>query len=112
MILNDVVKVVKGTHKNKVGVVVGFKGEGMTLKELNEYKVYRIPNLNEVVIHTVDDKIILAHKKNVAVRKAICTDHNPGWDNTPTKSHTKLFLLRIRPEQEYDSYYCGCYGWD
>lgn len=44
---------------------------------------------------------------NLTNREAICADcHNK------TKSKADLPFFKYRPDQKYDSYYDGCYGWD
>lgn len=45
-------------------------------------------------------------------RMAICTDHKYGKANEPVNSRWDLPFFEYRPNCEYDSYYCGCYGWD
>ena len=27
-------------------------------------------------------------------------------------SHTRLAFFKSRPLEQYDEYYCGCFGWD
>ena len=40
-------------------------------------------------------------------RKAKCY-----WCEKEVESSFNLPFFKFRPEQEYDSYYCGCGGWD
>lgn len=44
-------------------------------------------------------------------RKAVCTQHK----FTPKKvvdSVITLPFFQYRPDMQFDSYYCGCWGWD
>lgn len=44
---------------------------------------------------------------NLIGRKAKC-----GYCGKLTDSKTSLPFFEYRPEQEYDSFYCGCGGWE
>ena len=44
-------------------------------------------------------------------RQAICTGHK-GGKPTPIQSKWELPFFEYRPSQQYDAYYCGCWGWD
>lgn len=46
-------------------------------------------------------------KPNPDGRKAKCY-----WCGKEVESSFNLPFFKFRPEQEYDSYYCGCGGWD
>ena len=44
-------------------------------------------------------------------RKAICTGHK--WsEQRIVDSNFNLPFFKNIPDQEYDAYYCGCWGWD
>lgn len=40
-------------------------------------------------------------------RKAKCR-----YCDNETKSNFNLPFFEYKPNQEYDNYYCGCFGWD
>lgn len=44
-------------------------------------------------------------------RMAICSQHK-GFSNTPVPSKWELPFFKYQPDKPYDSYYCGCWGWD
>lgn len=44
-------------------------------------------------------------------RKAICSSHKYS-ENKPVDSKWTLPFFEYCPDEEYDKYYCGCYGWD
>lgn len=44
-------------------------------------------------------------------RQAICTQHK-GASNNPVPSNWELPFFEYRPNEKYDKYYCGCWGWD
>lgn len=48
---------------------------------------------------------------NFSERKAICMGCKHGKANT-VESSMDLPFFQHRPDEEYDSYYCGCWGWD
>jgi hypothetical protein len=40
-------------------------------------------------------------------RKAKC-----GYGDTVVNSNYNLAFFKHSPNEEYDTFYCGCYGWD
>jgi hypothetical protein len=44
-------------------------------------------------------------------RKARCGYYGTHC-HSETPSSMKLPFFEYRPDKEYDTYYCGCYGWD
>lgn len=56
---------------------------------------------------TPDAAIIDERTPDLTGRKARCADCGKLTD-----SRTDLPFFQHRPYAEYDSYYCGCYGWD
>lgn len=44
-------------------------------------------------------------------RMAICTQHKYGISK-PVQSNWSLPFFQYRPDHKYDSYYCGCWGWN
>jgi len=55
---------------------------------------------------TPDAKIV-ADTPNLEGRTARCT-----YCGREAPSSTNLAFFEYRPDQPYDEYYCGCYGWD
>lgn len=54
------------------------------------------------------DKVIKVVKKDsYKDRIAKCTECGKE-----TQSNPHLAFFKYEPDKEYDSYYCGCYGWD
>lgn len=51
----------------------------------------------------------VAEPPNLTGRKAKCTY---GCKNSVKDSKTSLAFFEHLPQQEFDRYYCGCYGWD
>ncbi len=49
--------------------------------------------------------------KGLEDRRALCCQHK-GVVNTPVQSRWELPFFEYRPNEKYDTYYCGCYGWD
>jgi hypothetical protein len=47
---------------------------------------------------------------NTTERKARCTYFRGCGGEQPSANPLPFF--RPRPDAEFDSYYCGCYGWD
>jgi len=35
-----------------------------------------------------------------------------SYGGKPVPSSTDLAFFKHRPDQEFDEYYCGCFGWD
>lgn len=44
-------------------------------------------------------------------RQAICTGHK-GGNPKPFPSRWEMPFFEYRPNEKYDAYYCGCFGWD
>ena len=55
---------------------------------------------------TPDAKIIANKKPNLEGRKARCNECGKV-----TGSSYSLPFFRYRPNEDYDTYYCGCHGW-
>jgi hypothetical protein len=54
------------------------------------------------------ENIILQDKQpDLKNRKAKC-----DYCKKTAKSNANLPFFEHKPEQKYDSYYCGCFGWD
>ena len=49
--------------------------------------------------------------KGLEGRFALCSQHK-GIVNAPVPSKWELPLFQYRPNEKYDTYYCGCWGWD
>jgi hypothetical protein len=46
-------------------------------------------------------------------RRAKCSYNNPyGKCKSEITSSLELAFFEHQPDQEYDRYYCGCWGWD
>ena len=56
---------------------------------------------------TPDAEIVAETKPDLTGRKARCTQCG-----RVTNSNEKLPFFEYRPNCEYDSFYCGCRGWD
>lgn len=50
---------------------------------------------------------VITNLPDLTGRKAKCTD----CDNI-VDSNWNLPFFEYRPNEEYDRFYCGCYGWD
>ena len=50
---------------------------------------------------------IVVNLPNLTGRKAKCSDCNNIVD-----SNWDLPFFEYRPNEKYDKYYCGCWGWD
>ena len=44
-------------------------------------------------------------------RQAVCSQHK-GCSPSVTSSRWELPFFNYRPDEKYDTYYCGCWGWD
>lgn len=44
-------------------------------------------------------------------RKARCSDHKGGGERL-ADSKWELPFFEYKPNEKYDTYYCGCWGWD
>lgn len=56
---------------------------------------------------TPDAEIIADTAPDLTGRKAMCSQCGRITD-----SSENLLFFEYRPEQEYDSFYCGCKGWN
>lgn len=54
----------------------------------------------------VDEKLI-----DLTGRKAKCSQHRFA-DGGIVDSDLRLAFFKHNPDAEYDSYYCGCWGWN
>jgi len=54
-----------------------------------------------------DAYIVDENSPDLSKRKAKCC-----YCNNIVPSNLKLAFFRHRPTDEYDEYYCGCFGWD
>lgn len=64
-----------------------------------------ICNCGEIV-KTVEDN------EGLKDRKAKCSHHKFGCDGGITDSKWNLPFFEYKPTELYDSYYCGCWGWE
>lgn len=48
---------------------------------------------------------------NLEGRQAKCSQHKSGIPQ-PVPSKTNLAFFEYLPDREFDSFYCGCWGWD
>lgn len=62
-----------------------------------------------ICIGLTPDAEIVAETPNLDGRMAKCAEGKCG---SMRPSSTSLAFFQHRPEREYDSYYCGCRGWD
>ena len=60
----------------------------------------------------VIDKFIIYGNEGLEGRKARCHQHKRGCFGEFVDSSWNLPLFKYMPNAEYDSYYCGCRGWD
>lgn len=58
------------------------------------------------VIHDCTE--VVDKKPSLKGRKAKCSYGSHGI----VPSNWDLAFFSYRPDEEYDEYYCGCYGWD
>ena len=56
---------------------------------------------------TPDAEIVAGTAPDLTGRKARC-----NYCGEIVDSKASLPFFEYRPEQEYDSFYCGCWGWD
>lgn len=50
-------------------------------------------------------------------RQMICQDHrtrgrDQRTEHRPVTSNPSATFFRACPDEEFDRYYCGCFGWD
>lgn len=78
-------------------------GHASNMKDKHGNVICGICNCKEVLGECNDDAL--------KGRRAICNQHKNGVP-TPVPSSWQLPFFKYRPEAEYDTYYCGCYGWE
>jgi hypothetical protein len=56
---------------------------------------------------------IATEKPDFTGRVAKCSYNNPrGKCKSEVPSSSELAFFESRPTEEFDRYYCGCFGWD
>jgi hypothetical protein len=58
-----------------------------------------------------DATIVEDNKPNLTGRKAICCQHKHLTQKI-VDSNFNLPFFEYRPDEKYDAFYCGCWGWD
>lgn len=58
--------------------------------------------------------VVVDMKPSLEGRMALCVDRHgrDGKGHTPVPSRWNMAFFEYRPDQEYDQFYCGCWGWD
>lgn len=56
-------------------------------------------------------KEITESTEGLKERTAVCLQHKSGG-NKPVPSNWNLPFFQYKPNNQYDEYYCGCWGWD